>query len=99
MTIIPSEAGPANIYKLMVGAIVPRPIAFVSTVSRAGSSQSCAIQFLHGCKRESSRRVFRADGAGQRRQQKDSFASPGNGRVCGEYRLGRLRGENEHLLG
>ncbi|HCC56063.1 MAG TPA: flavin reductase family protein, partial [Solibacterales bacterium] len=29
----PQAVDPGNIYKLMVGAIVPRPIAFVSTLS------------------------------------------------------------------
>ena len=32
MIIDPSEHDYRNIYKLMVGAIVPRPIAFVSTI-------------------------------------------------------------------
>jgi flavin reductase (DIM6/NTAB) family NADH-FMN oxidoreductase RutF len=46
MTIIPSDAGPANVYKLMVGAIVPRPIAFVSTVSRAGGRNLAPFSFF-----------------------------------------------------
>jgi flavin reductase (DIM6/NTAB) family NADH-FMN oxidoreductase RutF len=46
MTIIPSEAGPANIYKLMIGAIVPRPIAFVSTISRAGVRNLAPFSFF-----------------------------------------------------
>ena len=46
MTIIPSEAGPANVYKLMVGAIVPRPIAFVSTVSRSGVRNLAPFSFF-----------------------------------------------------
>jgi flavin reductase (DIM6/NTAB) family NADH-FMN oxidoreductase RutF len=46
MTIIPSDAGPANVYKLMVGAIVPRPIAFVSTVSRAGGRTLAPFSFF-----------------------------------------------------
>jgi flavin reductase (DIM6/NTAB) family NADH-FMN oxidoreductase RutF len=32
----PAATEPRNIYKLMVGAIVPRPIAFVSTISADG---------------------------------------------------------------
>jgi flavin reductase (DIM6/NTAB) family NADH-FMN oxidoreductase RutF len=36
MIIDPTATEPRNIYKLMVGAIVPRPIAFVSTVSVDG---------------------------------------------------------------
>jgi len=46
MTIIPSEAGPANVYKLMIGGIVPRPIAFVSTVSRAGVRNLAPFSFF-----------------------------------------------------
>lgn len=36
LTIDPAQEDPRNIYKLMVGCIVPRPIAFVSTVSAEG---------------------------------------------------------------
>ena len=36
MIIDPAATEPRNIYKLMVGAIVPRPIAFVSTISADG---------------------------------------------------------------
>lgn len=46
MTINPSEAGPANVYKLMVGAIVPRPIAFVSTLSKAGIRNLAPFSFF-----------------------------------------------------
>ena len=34
--IVDPATDPRDIYKLMVGAIVPRPIAFVSTLSAAG---------------------------------------------------------------
>ena len=46
MTIVPSEAGPANVYKLMVGAIVPRPIAFVSTLSSGGIRNLAPFSFF-----------------------------------------------------
>jgi flavin reductase (DIM6/NTAB) family NADH-FMN oxidoreductase RutF len=49
MTILPSEAGPANVYKLMVGAIVPRPIAFVSTISLAGVRNLAPFSFFTAC--------------------------------------------------
>jgi len=32
----PAQTAPLNIYKLLVGAVVPRPIAFVSTISPEG---------------------------------------------------------------
>jgi hypothetical protein len=40
MIINPSEHDYRDIYKLMVGVIVPRPIAFVSTVSAMVSAIS-----------------------------------------------------------
>jgi flavin reductase (DIM6/NTAB) family NADH-FMN oxidoreductase RutF len=46
MTIVPAEAGPANVYKLMIGAIVPRPIAFVSTESLAGIRNLAPFSFF-----------------------------------------------------
>jgi flavin reductase (DIM6/NTAB) family NADH-FMN oxidoreductase RutF len=46
MTIDPAEAGPANVYKLMIGAIVPRPIAFVSTISLAGIRNLAPFSFF-----------------------------------------------------
>jgi flavin reductase (DIM6/NTAB) family NADH-FMN oxidoreductase RutF len=36
MRIDPAKLNPADRYKLLIGAVVPRPIAFVSTVSPAG---------------------------------------------------------------
>lgn len=42
----PSDAGPANVYKLMIGAIVPRPIAFVSTLSAAGIRNLAPFSFF-----------------------------------------------------
>ena len=46
MIINPSAAGPANTYKLMVGVIVPRPIAFVSTVSADGILNLAPFSFF-----------------------------------------------------
>ncbi|HYP05681.1 MAG TPA: flavin reductase family protein [Bryobacteraceae bacterium] len=46
MTIDPAAAGPANVYKLMIGAIVPRPIAFVSTLSLAGVPNLAPFSFF-----------------------------------------------------
>jgi flavin reductase (DIM6/NTAB) family NADH-FMN oxidoreductase RutF len=42
----PESAGFANIYKVMVGAIVPRPIAFVSTVSPDGIYNLAPFSFF-----------------------------------------------------
>ncbi len=48
MTIDPAVESAENIYKLMVGAIVPRPIAFVSTVSAAGVPNLAPFSFFTG---------------------------------------------------
>jgi flavin reductase (DIM6/NTAB) family NADH-FMN oxidoreductase RutF len=42
----PESAGFPNIYKVMVGAIVPRPIAFVSTVSPEGIYNLAPFSFF-----------------------------------------------------
>lgn len=48
MTIDPASTAPANIYKLMVGAIVPRPIAFVSTRAADGTLNLAPFSFFTG---------------------------------------------------
>jgi flavin reductase (DIM6/NTAB) family NADH-FMN oxidoreductase RutF len=44
----PKEAGWLNTYKLLIGAIVPRPIAFVSTLSREGIRNLAPFSFFTG---------------------------------------------------
>jgi flavin reductase (DIM6/NTAB) family NADH-FMN oxidoreductase RutF len=46
MIIDPSVAGYQNVYKLMVGVIVPRPIAFVSTISSNGIRNLAPFSFF-----------------------------------------------------
>jgi flavin reductase (DIM6/NTAB) family NADH-FMN oxidoreductase RutF len=46
MTIDPSVAGYQNVYKLMIGVIVPRPIAFVSTISSGGVRNLAPFSFF-----------------------------------------------------
>ncbi len=46
MFIEPESAGFPIVYKVMVGSIVPRPIAFVSTVSTQGNYKKAPIIFL-----------------------------------------------------
>ena len=46
MIIDPREAGFQNVYKLLIGAVVPRPIAFVSTVSREGIPNLAPFSFF-----------------------------------------------------
>ncbi len=46
MIIDPSTSAPINIYKLLVGAVVPRPIAFVSTISPEGVPNLAPFSFF-----------------------------------------------------
>jgi len=48
MIVDPGAADPRNVYKLMIGAIVPRPIAFVSTISAAGVLNLAPFSFFTG---------------------------------------------------
>ena len=48
MIINPSEHEYNNIYKLMIGCIVPRPIAFVSTISPEGIRNLAPFSFFNG---------------------------------------------------
>jgi flavin reductase (DIM6/NTAB) family NADH-FMN oxidoreductase RutF len=46
LIIDPQEAGHQNVYKLLIGAVVPRPIAFVSTISREGVLNLAPFSFF-----------------------------------------------------
>jgi flavin reductase (DIM6/NTAB) family NADH-FMN oxidoreductase RutF len=46
MIVDPGAADPRNIYKLMIGAIVPRPIAFVSSLSADGIRNLAPFSFF-----------------------------------------------------
>jgi flavin reductase (DIM6/NTAB) family NADH-FMN oxidoreductase RutF len=48
MIISPKDHNPQNIYKLMIGAIVPRPIAFVSSLSSDGIRNLAPFSFFTG---------------------------------------------------
>jgi flavin reductase (DIM6/NTAB) family NADH-FMN oxidoreductase RutF len=48
-TIDPATHAAADIYKLMIGVIVPRPIAFVSTVDAAGVRNLAPFSYFTGC--------------------------------------------------
>jgi flavin reductase (DIM6/NTAB) family NADH-FMN oxidoreductase RutF len=45
-TLNPSEESPQNIYKLLVGAVVPRPIAFVSSMDAEGVRNLAPFSFF-----------------------------------------------------
>lgn len=46
MTIDPAQHKPQDVYKVMVGTIVPRPIAFVSTISEDGVLNLAPFSFF-----------------------------------------------------
>lgn len=46
VTIDPQDHPPQNIYKLLVGAVVPRPIAFVSSLDTAGVRNLAPFSFF-----------------------------------------------------
>jgi len=48
-TLDPAHIAPDDIYKLMIGAIVPRPIAFVSTVDEGGIRNLAPFSYFTGC--------------------------------------------------
>ena len=48
MTVDPGSAPHQDIYKLMIGSIVPRPIALVSTLSRDGVRNLAPFSFFTG---------------------------------------------------
>ena len=47
LVVDPQATAAQNIYKLMIGCIVPRPIAFVSTVSAAGVNNLAPFSFFN----------------------------------------------------
>jgi len=46
LTIDPAANSPSDSYKLMIGAIVPRPIGFISTVSPDGTHNLAPFSFF-----------------------------------------------------
>lgn len=48
MIVDPAQTTPGNIYKLLIGSITPRPIAFVSTVNKDGVNNLAPYSFFTG---------------------------------------------------
>ena len=48
LSVDPADCQPSEIYKLMTGIIVPRPVALVSTVSREGAANLAPFSFFCG---------------------------------------------------
>lgn len=45
----PAKDSPANLYKLMIGMVVPRPIAFVSSLDPNGVRNLAPFSFFMAC--------------------------------------------------
>lgn len=45
----PGKDSPANLYKLMIGMVVPRPIAFVSSLDAQGTRNLAPFSFFMAC--------------------------------------------------
>jgi flavin reductase (DIM6/NTAB) family NADH-FMN oxidoreductase RutF len=46
MEIIPKDLDPKDLYKILIGSILPRPIAWVSTISKEGISNLAPFSFF-----------------------------------------------------
>lgn len=46
MTIDPASTTPQNLYKLLIGSVIPRPIAFVSSLSETGVANLAPFSFF-----------------------------------------------------
>ena len=44
----PNELKFSEVHKLMIGSIVPRPIAFVSTISKNGNNNIAPFSYFNG---------------------------------------------------
>jgi flavin reductase (DIM6/NTAB) family NADH-FMN oxidoreductase RutF len=71
-----------NIYKLMVGAIVPRPIAFVSTLSSDGIPNIAPFSYFTACSSNPPCILFSATSRGRSGIPKDTLT---NIRETGEF--------------
>ncbi|HTV82370.1 MAG TPA: flavin reductase family protein [Acidobacteriaceae bacterium] len=78
----PGEAAPADLYRLMIGIIVPRPIAFVSTVDAAGIRNLAPFSYFTGCSTNPPVVCFCAAVRPGPRPQKDTLE---NIRATGEF--------------
>jgi flavin reductase (DIM6/NTAB) family NADH-FMN oxidoreductase RutF len=72
----------SDIYKLMIGAIVPRPIAFVSTVSAAGLPNLAPFSYFTACSSNPPCVCFSPTGRGPEFPCKDTLR---NARETGEF--------------
>lgn len=77
LTVDPTEHAARDVYKLMTGLIVPRPIALVSTVDTNGNANLAPFSFFCGVGSAPPTLLFcpalRAEGAGEAASRKDTL--------------------------
>ena len=73
MIINPSEVSNKDRYKLMIGAILPRPIAWVSTIDRAGKLNVAPFSYFTGVCREPMTLLFCPGYSPQKAGKKDTL--------------------------
>jgi flavin reductase (DIM6/NTAB) family NADH-FMN oxidoreductase RutF len=76
----PTEVSAINLYKLMIGAVVPRPIGFIGTVSRNGVNNLAPYSFFNAFSADPPVLGFSVSGRPAR--EKDSLT---NARDTGEF--------------
>jgi flavin reductase (DIM6/NTAB) family NADH-FMN oxidoreductase RutF len=68
----PSNLDPQSVYKLLIGSVVPRPIAWTSTVSREGVRNLAPFSFFTVASRK-------ADAQGNpKARPKEDYLNPGD---------------------
>ena len=95
-TLDPAEQKPQDIYKLLVGSVVPRPIAFVSSMDADGVRNLAPFSFFTVasanppivCFCPMMRRSAQSRIAAYERYIAQHHR---DARICGECRLGRVR--------
>ncbi len=96
LTFDPQNMPPKDVYKLLIGAVVPRPIAFVSTLDLNNVRNLAPFSFFY-------RGQFQPAGGGllhfspQRRARHERHIEKclGYSRIRAEYRFRGLRRQNE----
>src|SRR5260370_7989240 len=69
----PTSMMPADVYKLLIGAVVPRPIAFVSTVDAANVKNLAPFSFFTVASSNPPAVVFCSSVPGRDRTMKDTL--------------------------
>ncbi len=84
----PAQIAANDIYKLMIGMIVPRPIAFVSSVDAAGVRNLAPFSYFTACSSNPPVVCFCTSVRSAPRPYKDTLENVrGHGRVCRQHRL------------